>query len=254
MRNRIVLVLSTFALTLGVVGTAMAWLAAPGGVISIEKARKMAETGDYFAIEGVITKSLGGRIFVVSDDTGEMKVLIPEYLTREKGEPAVSEKIRVSGKYDRKKLDHSVQGMRVSNLYRMGKVTGGRGEGAASSAATTPTRLPTPPAAAMTEAGAPKTVVPNAPRELVDRIRAARVEYEAASKDVDDAAEVYARALYKARDGGQVDPAVVERLQKAEARMAEVAQIIPPLVEEAREAGVDDTLIQMYQQSLGLGH
>ena len=97
-------------------------------------------------------------------------------------------------------------------------------------------------------------LAPNASRDLVDRIRAARMEYEAASKEVDDAAEIYARALYKAREGGQVDPAIVERLQKAEARMGEVAQIIPPLVEEAKAAGVDTKLLEMYQQQLGLGH
>lgn len=250
MRNRIVVGSLILIANLVLAGAAMAWLAAPGGAISIAEARKLAESGDYFAIAGVVEESLGSRYFKVRDDTGEMTILIPEYLTRDNGPPLVGEKVHVAGKYDRKKLDHSIQGMRVSKLYRLGKVTGGRGEASPEAGTIVPPRS-VPPAAALTEPGDQTSLTPNASRELVDRLRNARRQFEAASKEVDDAAEIYARAAYAAGPEGQVDPRVVQRLENAEASMAEVATIIPPLVAEARKAGVSDELITMYQQSLG---
>ena len=95
---------------------------------------------------------------------------------------------------------------------------------------------------------------PKASRDLVDRMGAMRRAFDAAKQEVEQAAELYADALYVAGEDGNVDPATLERLEAAEARMAEIARGIPPLVEEARAAGISDNLINLYKQSAGMTH
>jgi hypothetical protein len=95
---------------------------------------------------------------------------------------------------------------------------------------------------------------PKASRDLVDRMADMRRAFEAAKNEVEQAAELYADALYVAGDDGNVDPAILDRLEVAEARMAEIARGIPPLVEEARAAGISDNLINLYKQSAGMTH
>ena len=238
-----------------VLGEAHAWPAGPGGVIPIAQANESADTGDYFAVEGVVVKTSGKRFFTIRDESGEMLLLIPDYLTREKGMPERLERIRVSGKYDNKKLDTSVKGMRVSGMQRFGKVTGMKGQASPDSAELVPTRSSeTPPASVHLSESQGTMMRPKASRDLVDRMADMRRAFEAAKKEVEQAAELYADALYAAGDDGKVDPAILDRLEAAEARMAEIARGIPPLVEEARAAGISDNLINLYKQSAGMTH
>ena len=66
---------------------AHAWPASKGGGIPIAEAQKYADTGDYFSIEGIVVDSRQSRIFTIEDASAEMLVVIPEYITREKGVP-----------------------------------------------------------------------------------------------------------------------------------------------------------------------
>ncbi len=242
------LVLFVFALAFAPTA-AVAWKASYMQVVSIDKAFAMAETGDYFAIEGEVASASGDRLFVIDDGTGEMKVVIPQYVLRDRGVPVVGERVRVSGKFDHKKLDSTVQGMRVAKLERLGSGEGyrGQGEGEASAAG-----KPTPPAA-VTESPPPRHVVPGGttPKPLMERLRLKRLEYEAATRRVDDAAAAYAKALYEAGEGGQVPPGIQEALRLAEAERGRVMDEIPPLVEQARRAGADPGVIELYEKMTG---
>ena len=95
-------------IALCIAAPASAWKASYMQVVTIEKAFAMAETGDYLAIEGEGASANSRGLFVIDDGTGEMKVLIPQYVLRDRGTPSVGEKVRVSGKFDHKKLDASV--------------------------------------------------------------------------------------------------------------------------------------------------
>jgi uncharacterized protein YdeI (BOF family) len=132
-----------------VLGEAHAWPAITGGGTPIAEAQQNADTGDYFSIEGMVVSNSQNRVFTIRDDSGEMLVVIPEYLTREKGVPDNNERVRVSGKYDTKKLDSSVKGMRVTRLDRFGSDAGVTGASTprARSLAPAPSAA-TPPAAA----------------------------------------------------------------------------------------------------------
>ena len=214
----------------------------------IAEARENADTGDYFSIEGIVVSNRQNRFFTIQDRSGEMVVVIPEYITREQGVPKNNERVRVSGKYDQKKLDTSVKGMRVIRLHRFGSMGGAKGDPSPSLAPIRSTE--TSPAAPWRESGA--TVFrPTAPAELKERMRAKRIEFGVAKKEVEAAASIYADALYAAGDG-PVDPAVQDRLEQAEARMGEIVDSLSPLLDEARAAGISDDLISLYKQSAGM--
>jgi uncharacterized protein YdeI (BOF family) len=126
--------------------SASAWNAPPAGVITIAEARERAETGDYMVIEGIVIAKKSDTYFEIEDATGRMVIVIPDYLIRSEGAPAESELVRVAGKYDHKKLDKSVEGLRVMTLWRGDKGQGALSPSAAGSVGTS-TAAPSPPAA-----------------------------------------------------------------------------------------------------------
>ena len=222
---------------------AVAQLGGIMGVGTIAHAQEQAVIGDYFAIEGTVTKSRSRGLYTVQDESGEMLVLIPEFITREVGVPELYEKIRVSGKFDRKKLDHGIQGMRVARLERLGKNLGGRG-------ATSEVSIPepsAPPAARSVEDNNAELIVPVLSEELKRRLSAQRMAFDAANEEVEEASGDYAKALYQAGENGEVSRDVQERMARAEAHRDDIAKTIPPLVEEARKAGVAPELLKMYE-------
>ena len=87
--------LVSITITLAFATAANAWPARPGGTVEIAVANKSADTGDYFSVEGDVISTQKDRIFKLRDDTGEMWVLLPEFLTRDKGVPAVNERILI---------------------------------------------------------------------------------------------------------------------------------------------------------------
>lgn len=288
------LVTATLALALIPLG-ADAWNAPPAGPIPIAEVRERAETGDYMVIEGIVIGSKNGTYFEIEDATGRMLVAIPDYLIRKEGEPADDELIRVAGKYDRGKLDKSVEGLRVMTLWRGEANMGARGKAAAPAAASDTkakaetdakpstaaseksgaakqgaekpaeksagtTAAAAPPAAAdsakptgQSASKEPNIYRPTGDAETVEKLARARREWLVATAALEEASSAYARALYAAGDGGQVDPALEARNDAAEDRVAAASRRIPPLVEEARRAGVSEDVLRLYIQMTSPG-
>jgi hypothetical protein len=72
-------------------------------VVPIAKVLELAEEADRFTVEGQVTDILTGQgqnqVYKLSDDSGEIFVMIPNFLEREHGAPEQWERIRVSGEY-----------------------------------------------------------------------------------------------------------------------------------------------------------
>lgn len=236
----------------GVLSEAHAWPAATSGGMSIAEAREHADTGDYFSIGGVVVSSSQNRVFTIRDQTGEMLVVIPQYITRETGIPQAHERVVVRGKYDNKKLDASVKGMRVTHLSRLGRVDGHKGKPSPAAHAVTVTGSgAASPAGAFLNESSATTYQPTASADLKERLRAKRLEFGTAKADAEAVASLYADALYAAGDG-PVDSEIQGRLQRAEARVAAILASLPPLIDEARAAGVSQDLLELYKQSAGM--
>lgn len=237
--------------------TAWAWKAPPAGVISIAQVREQAETGDYLVVEGTVVGQKDKHLFQLDDGSGSMWVMIPDFVQRDEGMPERTERIRVAGKYDHKKLDKSFQGVRVMTLWRGKKQTGGRGEAHVDTpdgAAPARKSTATPPAAAAGGAGdgatsgTPMVIRPSAGSEFVEQASAARQEWLSALAELEEASTAYGRALYEAGDDGSVDQAVVDRNEAAEARVARSTENIRALVEQARRDGVPEDVLRLYVQ------
>lgn len=235
-------------LALGLASGAQAWKDAPGGAMPIKQALEIVEIGDYFVVEGVVRKSGQMDLYTIEDDSGQMLIYIPEFLRREHGTPEDGERIRVSGKFDQKKLDRSTQGMRVSSLRRLGHSPGFQGE-AVDPEHTTPRPTPSPPAARAAGEDATKQVFQGtATEDFKQRASVARRELEAARKELEQASQAYARALYDAGEPSKVDPAVAAREQAAEKRLKDARAQVEALVEEGRKSGVDADVIDLYEE------
>jgi uncharacterized protein YdeI (BOF family) len=229
-----------------VAAPASAWKGAlESQVIPIARAQDHAESGDRFVVEGIVVDSKDDRIFLVRDDSGEMYVVIPDFLKREHGVPGTHERIRVSGRYDHKKLDPEITGMRVQEMERLGKAGPAHSSAPEDSAEAAPAATS---AAARPAAPAPGATVraPSTPDEWKARLAGARQELLAAEKALDEANAAYGHELRDAKTPADVDPAVAANLERAEARVLSARQALPGLVEEARNAGVSPELLELY--------
>ena len=94
-------------------------------VVPIAKVLEVAEEGDRFTMEGQVTEVFTGQgqnqVYKIADDTGEIFVMIPNFLQREHGAPEQWERIRVSGQYAHALGSRDVWGIRVSELERLGE-------------------------------------------------------------------------------------------------------------------------------------
>jgi hypothetical protein len=136
-------------------------------------------------------------------------------------------------------------------LWRDGKVTGGRGEGSATGARA-PTAKPkasaTPPASPATNKASGSVIRPTASAEFVEKASAARKAWNVAIAELEEASGAYARALHQAGDDAQVDAAIRERNEAAEADVARAGKQIQTVVDEARRSGVSDDVMRLYIQ------
>ncbi len=221
----------------------------------IEEVRTNAEVWDFVTIEGRVVRKTSGLFFQLEDDTGTMTVRIPNHVTRELGIPKLNERIRVAGKFDHKTLwtkgDHNAKpdspywGIRVARMDRnVSNDSDTRNPDAPTSEPIAP-RPATPAAIGETSFEAR----PNAGKELVDRLAAGRKRVDSARNDLEDADAAYARALGR----NESDPAKLETLQgqrrSAESDLQEAVDAIPPLVLEARDAGVAESVLDLYRQA-----
>jgi hypothetical protein len=235
-------------LLLGAAATATAWTdRLEGLVMPIAEAQEKAESGDRFAIEGVVVASTSDRLFTLRDDSGQMYVLIPEFLTREHGFPKRNEVIRVAGRFAHAPLDRDVTGMKAQDLERLGNQGARVGAPSGEAAATSGTG-PAPARPAPAAPGELRVKSPSVPAEWKQRLGDTRARLLAAEKDVQVARTAYARALRDAGSESAVDPAITARMRTAEAELAAVRRELPELVEGARQAGVDPKLLALYEE------
>lgn len=251
------LILSASVLAL-LVSTAQAGTPRLGPSWGVDRIRSEAREGDVVTLEGRVVSVSRSRFFTMQDGSGEqILVVIPNHLLREIGEPTKGEVIRVRGKYDHRThldVDKSEEaepgkhwGIRVSAVDRNVEASG---------------RNPNPPehrvptsadAATKAAPAAPLTAVtvggPNTPGELKARLTAARKTAIAAQKKLEDANTDFARGEYRKVDGAERD-ALSGNQKSAQQEYNEAIDAMLPLVEEARESGVDPKVIELYEAGL----
>jgi hypothetical protein len=256
MGNR--LILGALALLLALEGgVAFAWENdLSGSVTTIEQAlERGVERGDYFVIEGIVQRKRSKRFFTVHDDTGEMIVYIPEYMTREHGTPELHERIRVGGRYDQKRLDPKTKGIVVMDLVRLGKGHGhsgaevmGKGEAGASKPPAAIGRGTDDSATSDHVLSEGEMIKPSVSPEWLERLGGARQQLLEARYEYEEVSVAYARALHAAGTPDKVDPQLAARYRKAEDSYAARQKAMPALVEEARQAGVSGETLRLYEQ------
>jgi len=92
-------------------------------------------------------------------------------------------------------------------------------------------------------------VRPLAPQELEDRMAAAKKSAVAARTTLDEIDAEYARALYEGVDQGQLAE-IESRRKTASQRLDQALSSLPLLVEEARAAGVSESVLKLYQHGV----
>ncbi|MBW2272994.1 MAG: OB-fold nucleic acid binding domain-containing protein [Deltaproteobacteria bacterium] len=238
-------------------GVALAWEDdLSGSVWTIEKAlERGVQRGDYFVIEGDVERKRSSRFFTVRDDTGEMIVYIPEYMTREHGTPELDERIRVGGRYDQKRLDPKTKGIVAMDLVRLGK---GHGHSGAEVMEQSGVAVSGPPAAIA--GGQTRSTIsdgtlsegemikPSVGPVWLERLGGARQQLLEARYIYEEASLEYARALHAAGTPDKVDPGLAARYRETEEHYAARQKAMPALVEEARQAGVSDETLRLYQK------
>jgi len=197
------------------------------------------------------TVTLEGRVVSISRD-------IPNHLMRDTGKPKSGETIRVRGKYDHKThldVDKSKKadtrknwGIRVSAIDR-NVSTSGRNTGAPEHV--TPSSTTGEKAAPAAPMGSTLGTVgtPNTPAELKARLTAARKHVLATQKKLDDSKADFARGEYRNVEGAERD-ALTANQKRAQQEYDEAVTVISPLVEEAREAGVDPKVLELYEAGI----
>lgn len=225
---------------------------------SIERIRTNAIEGDFVTLQGRVVSIRQSRFYTLEDASGDRIItVIPNHLTRDTGEPKSGETIRVRGKYDHKTLldvDKSKKadtrknwGIRVSAIDR-NVATSGRNPNAP--------KYPEPsadqgakaaPAARMDTAVTVGT--PNAPAELKSRLSVARKQALASRKRLENANADVARGVYRNVEGDERN-ALSAKQKHAQHEYDEALSVIPPLVEEAIEAGVDRKVLELFEAGL----
>jgi uncharacterized protein YdeI (BOF family) len=229
-----------------------------GSAMPIASVREVALEGDFVTIQGLVVRvRTQSNLFMIQDDTGEMLVRIPNHLQREFGAPEEDERIRVTGKYGHKTFmdaegaqqgpadgGERTWGVRVQRLAR--NLSGGFRNPSPADAA-----VPTP---APSTAGSPAAMEkrayhPKASEDLKTRMSTARQRVIASERVRKDARAEHARALREGLQGPELE-GILARSAKSEQDFNEAFAEIPPLVEEAREAGLDDGVIRMYEAGM----
>ncbi len=85
---------------------------------------------------------------------------------------------------------------------------------------------------------------------LKEELIAARRNWLEKKQIFEEASTARARAEYQAsQDGGQVDPALIERQRVTQNAAAEAQAAMAPLVERARSAGFSSEVLNLYERS-----
>ena len=210
-------------------------------------------------LQGRVVSIRDSRLFTLEDDAGSrIVVAIPDFVQRETGKPVRGEVIRVRGKYDHKTFVDTghkdkgpvekTWGVRVSELVRNVE-TSGRNPHRPDPAATTPSQRPSAKEAPAAPGGLVTVGTPNTPKVLKEQLGAARQRVLKARKDLESANVALHRAEAKNMSAGE-RAALSEGQSRAQQEYDESIAAIAPLVEEARAAGVDPKVIELYEAGI----
>jgi hypothetical protein len=97
-----------------------------------------------------------------------------------------------------------------------------------------------------------KAIPPTVSREWVAKLSGARKEYLAASENLDGINAEYARALYKAGEPSKVPADITASQNQAQDAYDAKRRVIPQLIDEARAAGVDGDILDLYARGTGI--
>ena len=229
---------------------------------SIESIRESALAGDFVTVQGEILGGSGNRVFELRDDTGMVLVLIPDHVQRDLGAPKKNETVRVFGRWDHDpsmaperaeaqadgRKAESTWGIRVQKLERNLSSSSRNPIHSLSDEEPLPTRKPASSTPAAIEASA-QVHNPQVDAELKQRLAAAKDKVIATQTAYDDASGDYARAVHRGVEGAELERLEL-RSTNARAAYADAASAIPPLTAEAREAGIDESLIRIYENGI----
>ena len=230
-----------------------------GSSWGVEQIRAEAREGDAVTLKGRVVLVSRSRFFTLEDESGgRIITVIPNYLQREIGTPRTGETIRVRGQYDHKTfLDYSktktsdpqkTWGIRVTAVDR-NLTTSGRNPELVDRPMPGATPAPAPSATPAAPAEVVTIATPTLPAELTTRLSVARKRVLAAQKNLDNANAAQARGAYRKVEGAEMD-AISASQSRAQREYADAVAEIPPLVEEARQAGLDPKLIELYEAGI----
>jgi hypothetical protein len=230
-----------------------------GSSWGVERIRAEAREGDVVSLEGRVVSVSRSRFFTLVDESGgRIVTVIPNHLQREIGAPKTGETIRVRGQYDHKTfLDYGktstsdpqkTWGIRVTAVDR-NLTTSGRNPEPADRPMPGATPAPAPSGTPAAPADVVMLGAPTVPMELKDRLSIARKRVLAAQENLDDANAAQARGAHQNLEGAEMD-AISEHQRRALQEYADAVSEIPPLVDEARQAGLDPKLIELYEAGI----
>jgi len=229
---------------------------------SIESIRESSLAGDFVTVQGEILGSSSSRLYELEDDTGMVLVVIPDHVQRDLGAPKKGETVRVFGRWDHDpfvmperaealadgRKAESTWGIRVQKLERNLSASSRNPIHSMKDEEPVPTRTPVPSTPAAIE-GSAQVHNPQVEAELKQRLAAAKDKVLATQKAYDDASTDYARALHQGVEGAELE-SIERRRANARSAYADAASAIPPLTHEAREAGIDEPLIRIYENGI----
>jgi hypothetical protein len=215
-----------------------------------------AREGQAVTVVGHVVSISRNVRFTLEDASGDrILTVIPDHLQRTVGTPAKGETIRVQGKYDHKTFldgDKSTKaakdknwGIRVSAVERNLSSSG---------------RNPTPDPAmshvrpdSKASPAAPMSAVtiatPNTTEDLKNRLSIARKRALGAQKVLGNVRAEVARGIHRNVEGAE-KAALATREERAQREYDAAIGAIAPLVEEARDSGLDPKLIELYEAGI----
>lgn len=217
-----------------------------------------AKEGQVVTVMGHVVSISRNVVFTLEDESGDqILAVIPDHLQRTVGTPKKGETIRVRGKYDHKTLLDRNKSTNVAKDKNWG-IRVAAVERNLSSSGRNPTADPAlshvqPEAESEASPAAPLSAVtiatPNTTEDLKNRLSIARKHALGARKELGNAKAEVARGIHRNVEGAE-QASLAAREQRAQQDYDEAIDVIEPLVEEARDSGLDPKLIELYEAGI----
>ena len=217
-----------------------------------------AKEGQVVTVLGHVVSISRNVRFTLEDASGDrILTVIPDHLQRTVGTPAKGETIRVPGKYDHKTFldgDKSTKAAKDKNWgIRVAAVERNISTSGRNPTADPATSHVQPEAQSQASPAAPLSAVtiatPNTTEDLKNRLSIARKHALGAQKELGNAKAEVARGIHRNVEGAE-KAALAAREERAQRGHDAAIDAIEPLVEEARDSGLDPNLIELYEAGI----